>query len=251
MNIALVHLKTVFENFEYNFQQIQSSYVQAVQSAADIVIFSETSFTGYNILSKKYAFIETEKQYQAKLHNLVKYHKIPVCIGALHLNTQSDTGTVSSLFKITAQSMEVIKEKERHNKLSHPYDPTFKYGGTISKSFEYQGLRFSSLICSETMDENIVDRILEEKPDIILNPVAFGEIPPYVNYPITCSEHNIKQLDNILILSPNQSINTEKYNLGRTIIRKGNNVLFETCALETTIIHFNNQTYDTTIEHLL
>jgi predicted amidohydrolase len=53
MNIALVHLKTVFENFKYNFQQIQSSYVQAVQSAADIVIFSETSFTGYNILSKK------------------------------------------------------------------------------------------------------------------------------------------------------------------------------------------------------
>jgi predicted amidohydrolase len=251
MLITLVHLKTIFENFEFNFQQIRNSYIQAVQSYSDIVIFSETSFTGYNILSKKYDFIETEKEYQNKLHALVKQYKIPICIGALHLNSQSDTGTVSSFFKITDDLIDIIKEKERHTKLSHPYDPTFKYGGTISKPFEYQGTRFSTLICSETMDEHIVDRILEETPDIILNPSAFGEIPPYVNYPIVCSAHNLERLDCTLILSPNQMVNTEKYNLGRTIIRRGNNILFETSALKTTLIHFNTNTYDTTVKHLL
>ena len=250
MLITLVHLKTMFEDFEFNFQQIQDSYIQAVGSSADIVLFSETSFTGYNVLSKKYGFIETEQEYRNKLHKLVKKYKIPACVGALHLNSQSDTGTVSSFFKITDTAMEVIKEKERHTKLSHPYDPAFKYGGTISQPFDYQGIRFSTLICSETMDENIVDRILEETPNIILNPSAFGEITPYVNYPIVCSEHNITRLNNTLILSPNQTVNTEKYNLGRTIIRKGNDILFETSALATTLIHFNSQTYDTTVEHL-
>jgi hypothetical protein len=250
MRITLVHLKTIFEDFEYNFQQITESYVQSVKSNSDIVIFSETSFTGYNVLTKKYEFVDIEQYYRNRLYDLVKQYKIPVCVGALHLNSQSDTGTVSSFFKITSDSMEVIKEKERHTKLSHPYNHTFKYGGTISRPFEYQGIRFSTLICSETMDENIVDRILEETPDIVLNPVAFGEMPPYINYPIICSDRYKDALDNILILSPNQSINTEEYNLGRTIIRKGNRVLFETSALVTTLIHFNSQTYDTTIEHL-
>jgi predicted amidohydrolase len=256
MKLSMVHLQIEFCNVEYNFNQIKKSYIRSVLSGSELVVFPEFALTGYCVLSSDITIevigcnTQSLEEFHILLHNLVKQYCVPMVIGSFAYNNHTDSGTVSAYYYIDKDNFQLVKEKKQHKKLSHPYCIDFKYGGVISKQFELNNVKFNTLICSETMDSTLVDYVLEENCDILLNPSAFGEIKPYVNYPIGFSLSNQTKFDNLLILTPNQTINTDKYNLGRTTVRKGNDIIFEFFSMHTTLIHVESTTYVTTIDYI-
>lgn len=244
MKLTLVHLQVEFSKVEYNFNQIKLSYIKAANNGSELVIFPEFSLTGYCVLSKDITIdvigcnTSRLEEYHYMIYELVKEYKVPMTIGSFAYNDKTDSGTVAAYYLITVDGITLVKEKQQHSKLSHPYSIDYRYGGALSKQISINNLTMNTLICSETMDESLVDSMLE--CDILLNPSAFGELPPYIDYPIICSKQS--KLDKLLILTPNQTINTDTYNLGRTIIRRGNTVVFQHSSLHTTLIHLESDT---------
>jgi predicted amidohydrolase len=245
MKLTLVHLQVEFCNIEYNFNQIKNSYIKAVSIGSELVVYPEFALTGYCVLSSDITIdvigcnMKRLEEFHNLLHELVKIYNVPITIGSFAYNTHTDSGTVSAYYYIDKNEFQLIKEKRQHQKLSHPYSIDFKYGGTISTQFELNQLKFNTLICSETMDEILVDSTLMENCNILLNPSAYGEIPPYINYPIASSS---SKFNDLLILTPNQTINTDKYNLGRTLIRRGNSIVYEFSSTYTALINIESDT---------
>ena len=47
MNIALCQINPIVGDFEYNFSKIISTYREAVENGAELVVYPELAITGY------------------------------------------------------------------------------------------------------------------------------------------------------------------------------------------------------------
>ena len=234
MLLAIVHLRNKLLDYEYNFNSVVDTYIQAVNSGAELVIFPESALSGYAVIdSNTVDWIDSELLFMARLLKYVKQKNVPIAIGGhFYDNVYS---SVEAYFLLTISGMEILKTKERHNCIQNPDFEITNDG----KMFSINGTTFSTVICSESMCTKLLDSALDA--DIILNPSAYGEDQNPINYPLISKR---KDFDNKIIIVPNLSMIDDEYPYGRTLIKKGNNILFERSALQNIIIMYNTETGD-------
>ena len=80
INVAVCQINPILGNFNFNLEKISSSYLEAVEKGADLVVFPEMATTGYppQDLLNNNSFIDKNI---SSLDNFSKIVTIPCIIG--------------------------------------------------------------------------------------------------------------------------------------------------------------------------
>lgn len=233
MLLSIVHLRNKLLDYQHNFNNVLETYLRSVAENVDLVIYPESALSGYAVIdSNSMTWMDKELNLILSLFKHVRNHNVPLVIGGHFYDATYNS--VEAYFLITPNKIQILKTKKRHNCFINP-TMEIDNNGVL---FSINGIIFSTLICSESMCVNMLDSAIS-KCDILLNPSAYGETKDPENYPLIST---LKEFDDKLIIVPNLSMEGDEYQYGRTLIKRGNNILYELSALTNTVIVYNTET---------
>jgi predicted amidohydrolase len=169
-----------------NFVRIENAICEAKESGAEIVCLPETAILGWvNPDAHKRAH-PIPGEDSDRLCNLAKKYKVHLCAG---LEEKDDKKLYDSAI-LTDDKGWILFKHRKINVMPELMKPPYASGRRIGTSKTRFG-NISVLICADTHEDGILDRLTLLKPDLLL--VPYGYAAPEIDWP----EHG-NQLKNVV-----------------------------------------------------
>jgi predicted amidohydrolase len=152
-----------------NFVRIENAICEAKDAGADIACFPETAILGWvNPDAHKRAF-PIPGEDSGRLCRLAKVYNLHFCIG---LAEKEDRCLYDSVVLIDSKGNILLKHRKM-NLLTELMNPPYTPGESIDV-IETKFGRIGLLICADTHDSKILERMAALKPDILLIPYGYA-----------------------------------------------------------------------------
>ncbi len=152
-----------------NLARIENAIHEARQAEADIACFPETALLGWvNPEAHKRAHpipgMDSEH-----LSRLADKYSIHLCIGI----AESDENRLYDAVILIDDKGKILLKHRKLNILSHLMTPPYTPGEDVSCAETRLG-KIGLLICADTFEQNILDRMAGLKPDLVLVPYGWA-----------------------------------------------------------------------------
>lgn len=173
INVAVCQINPILGNFNFNLEKISSSYLEAVEKGADLVVFPEMATTGYppQDLLNSNSFIDKNI---SSLDNFSKIVTIPCIIGFVdsvdgkNYNAAAickDGKVAFKYHKIHLPNYDVFDERR--------YFSNGESVGIFSFKIKDSNFKIGLQICEDLWDDNydrkLSAELIEHNPDLIIN----------------------------------------------------------------------------------
>lgn len=186
IKIALAQIFCLDGDRSGNFVRIEDAIREAKAGAADIVCFPETIILGWVNCDAHERAYPIPGQDSERLCDLAKKYEIHLCAG---LAEKDGKKLYDSAVFIDKRGRILLKHRKMNiltELMSPPYTPG-KEVNAVDTEFGKVGL----LICADTHKDDILERMAELKPDLLL--VPYGYVEQEENWP----EHG-KELERVV-----------------------------------------------------
>ncbi len=171
---AALAVQRVMTSPDYNLEELHRSMGRAAERGADLVVFAEAAFTGLanDDIPEHDAALGTSVDgplIQA-VRTEAKRLGVHVALGLL----EEDQGRLYDSALLIDRTGKVVFRYRRVSTGWHgpDADPSFYGEGSDVDCFEAEFGRVAFLICGDLFDDDLVARVREQRPDLLLVPFA-------------------------------------------------------------------------------
>lgn len=175
MNVAMAVLEVV-KNIEKNKHKIIRSILEAARNDADIIIFPEVAITGFQDKNDyKYDLTLCEEingEYIKEVRKITLESKIMVSLGFF----EKDHGSIydsSILIDKRGTIIQHYRRVDEHWAFNGADRNIYRNGKEVYKTGTEYG-SFSTILCGDLFNDDVVNMLLKLKPDYLLYPLAMG-----------------------------------------------------------------------------
>jgi len=170
IKIAMAQIFSLDGDRAGNFVRIENAIQEAKDDAADIVCFPEMVILGWVNPDAHNRACPIPGEDSGRLCELAKKYEIFLCVG---LAEKDGTNLYDSAVLIDSTGQILLKHRKINiltELMTPPYTPG-KGVNAVSTKFGKIGL----LICADTHEDEILERMAELKPDLLLVPYGYAE----------------------------------------------------------------------------
>lgn len=170
IKIAMAQIFCLDSDRAGNFLRIENAIQEAKDVAADIICFPEMAILGWVNPDAHGRACPIPGEDSGRLCELAKKYEIFLCVG---LAEKDGTKLYDSAVLIDKKGRILIKHRKINiltELMTPPYTPG-KGVNTVETKFGKIGL----LICADTHKDDILERMAELKPDLLLVPYGYAE----------------------------------------------------------------------------
>lgn len=169
IKVAIGQIHCIDSDRDGNLVRIESAIVDAANQGAQIVCFPETALYGWvNPEAHTLAQPIPGKDFEA-LAALAKRYKVYLSIG---LAEKEADRTFDAAVLIDDGGKLLIKHR-KINTLTHLMSPPYTRGSEV-KTVETKFGRIGLLICADTFEASVVDRMQQQRPELLLVPYGWA-----------------------------------------------------------------------------
>jgi predicted amidohydrolase len=176
VKIALCQILPLDGERKGNFVRIESAIKEAVQQGAEIVCLPETSLLGWVNPQAHDLACAIPGEDSERLCKLAQKYRAHVCVG---LAEKHGDRLYDSVILIDDQGQILLKHR-KINLLAHLMDPPYTPGKEVQICQTRFG-RIGLLICADSFDMPVCERMNQLKPDLVLIP--YGWAAPEEKWP--------------------------------------------------------------------
>jgi len=176
VKIALSQILALDGDREGNFVRIESAIKEAVQQRAEIVCFPETCVLGWVNPQAHDLACAIPGQDSERLCKLAQQYEVHVCVGLAEKHRDK---LYDSAILIDDQGKILLKHR-KINILAHLMEPPYTPGKEI-QICETRFGRIGLLICADSFEMSLCERMRQLKPDLVLIP--YGWAAPEEKWP--------------------------------------------------------------------
>ena len=176
MRIGLCQIFVLDGDREGNFVRIEGALKEAVEQGTDIACFPETCLLGWVNPQAHDCAHPIPGPDTERLCGLARQYKVHVCAG---LAEREGDRLYDSAVLIDDRGQILLKHR-KINLLSHLMDPPYTAGQAV-QACETRFGRIGLLICADTFDAEICERMHQLRPDLVLIP--YGWAAPEEKWP--------------------------------------------------------------------
>jgi predicted amidohydrolase len=169
LKIAMAQIFCIDGDRSGNFVRIEEAIIEACEKEADIVCFPETSLLGWvNPVAHFKAFAIPGNDAD-KLCSLANQYNVYLCIG---LAEKVEDKLFDTVILIDDQGNILLKHRKINiltTLMTPPYTP-----GSEVKAVDTKYGRIGMLICADSFEDNILKKMRNQKPDLVLIPFGWA-----------------------------------------------------------------------------
>jgi predicted amidohydrolase len=169
VSIALCQIFALDGDREGNFVRIESAIKVAVQEGAEIVCFPETCVLGWVNPQAHERACPIPGKDSNRLSQLARQYKVHLCVG---LAEKQGDRLYDSVILIDDQGNILLKHR-KINILAHLMDPPYTPGQEVQVCETRFG-RIGLLICADSFEMPVCERMRKLKPDLVLIPYGWA-----------------------------------------------------------------------------
>lgn len=170
IKIAVAQIFCIDGDREGNLIRIENAIIQAKQYNAELITFPESCILGWiNPIAHQKSFAIPGED-SSKISEWAKKYKIHICIG---LDEKVGNLLFGSAILVDDKG-EIILKHQKINVLPHLMQPPYTAGNQIN-IIQTQFGKIGILICADSFQENLLLRMKEKQPDLLLIPYGWAE----------------------------------------------------------------------------
>lgn len=178
LKLALAQMNPVWEDKAANMKTAAEWVEKASKEGADMIVFPETTLTGFNIHSPHRTMPSEKKTITTFFSGLAKKNKIAILVGLDVCESGKKKGKNLAVF-FDAKG-KVKAEYQKIHPFSFAKEDTYCEGGNKIVFFKIKGVVCSMVICYDLRFPGLFEAIAKKKPEIIF---------VIANWPETRIEH--------------------------------------------------------------
>lgn len=176
LRIAMAQIVCLDGDRSGNFARIEHAIKEAVEHNVDIICFPETALLGWvNSDAHQRAYPIPGPDCE-RLGRLAAQYEVYLCVGL----AEKDENKLYNSVVLIDDSGALLHTHRKINILEHLMTPPYTRGDDI-RAIDTPLGRIGMLICADTFVDDNLQRMAEQKPDIVLAP--FGWAAPEENWP--------------------------------------------------------------------
>ncbi|MBN1806139.1 MAG: carbon-nitrogen hydrolase family protein [Sedimentisphaerales bacterium] len=186
VQVAMCQIFSLDGDREGNFIRIENAVEQAKEAGAEIICFPETVILGWvNSDAHQRAYSIPGKD-SKRLCKLAEDYESYICVGL----AEKEANNLYDSAVLINDTGQILLKHRKINLLSELMSPPYTPGGTVDVVDTKFG-RIGLLICADTHSDDILNKMTELKPDLLL--VPYGYAAPDNQWP----EHG-KELEEVV-----------------------------------------------------
>ncbi|WP_236696715.1 carbon-nitrogen hydrolase family protein [Rhodopirellula islandica] len=167
--VAMAQIYCIDGDREGNLRRIENAVAEASSEGAVIVCFPETSLYGWvNPKAHELAGPIPGKDTEA-LSKIAQQHGVYLSVGV----SEKDGERLFDSVVLLDDDGSLILKHRKMNVLTHLMSPPYTRGETV-EVVETKFGRVGMLICADTFDEEVVERMAAQQPDLLLVPYGWA-----------------------------------------------------------------------------
>ncbi|QDV25225.1 carbon-nitrogen hydrolase family protein [Aureliella helgolandensis] len=169
VKIAIAQIHCIDSDRDGNFVRIENAIADAAKQGAEIVCFPETAIYGWvNPAAHELAQPIPGKDFEV-LAALAKQYKVFLTLGL----AEKEGDRLYDTALLIDDDGNLLLKHRKINTLEHLLTPPYTRGSDV-KTVETKFGRIGMLICADTFDAAVVDRMKQEKPELLLVPYGWA-----------------------------------------------------------------------------
>ncbi len=176
VKVAMCQIFALDGDREGNYVRLEAALQQAVDQGAEIVCFPETCLLGWVNPTAHQRAQPIPGRDSQRLADLAGKHHVFVCVG---LAEKDGDQLFDSAILIDDQGQLLLKHR-KINTLQQLMDPPYSRGEAV-QTVDTRFGRIGVLICADSFDETVVQRMKKLEPDLVLIP--YGWAAPEEKWP--------------------------------------------------------------------
>lgn len=171
--MAGIHFRCSLGHPLRNAQSLSSHIKHLSKMGVDLIVTPELAITGFPMEVDPVCWSETEiKRAIGEIELVARRTGCVVILGAPAFRAGRMT---NALYWVSGSETRVVREKLCVSQAPEGHSlETFHDFGTAVEHLSYRGVEFGTVICCESLDHTIVDRVLAHRPHLVLHPSAWG-----------------------------------------------------------------------------
>jgi predicted amidohydrolase len=170
IRIAMAQILCLDGDRSGNFVRIENAIREAKAGEADIMCFPETAILGWVNCDAHERACPIPGEDSGRLCELAKKYEIYLCAG---LAEKDGPNLYDSVILIDVKGRILLKHR-KINILTELMNPPYTPGNEVN-SVDTEFGRVGLLICADTHKDDILERMAELKPDLLLVPYGYAE----------------------------------------------------------------------------
>lgn len=170
LTIAMCQIFALDGDREGNFVRIENAIGEAKEGGADIICFPETVLLGWVNPDAHRRACPIPGEDSDRLCELAKKHKTYLCVGL----AEKDGDNLHDSVILIDDKGEILLKHRKMNILTELMTPSYTPGNDVNV-VETRFGRIGLLICADTHRNEILERMAEMKPDLLLVPYGYAE----------------------------------------------------------------------------
>lgn len=176
VGIALCQIFALDGDREGNFVRIENALREAVAHGAELACFPETALLGWVNPEAHQRAHPIPGQDSDRLAALARQYKIFLCVGL----AEKEDGHLYDSVVLIDDSGRILLKHRKINTLVELLTPPYTRGDTVQAVDTPLG-RIGLLICADTFDGDLLDRMKDHRPNLVL--VPYGWAAPESQWP--------------------------------------------------------------------
>lgn len=171
IKVAMCQIFVLDGDREGNFVRIENAITEARAGRADIICFPETVILGWvnpDAYERAYPIPGADSD---RLCEMAKKHKTYLCVGL----AEKDGDKLHDSVVLIDDAGQILLKHRKMNILTELMDPPYTPGNDVNVVKTKFG-RIGLLICADTHRDEILERMAELKPALLLVPYGYAEV---------------------------------------------------------------------------
>ncbi|MCC9655440.1 carbon-nitrogen hydrolase family protein [Rhodopirellula halodulae] len=169
VRVAMAQIVCIDSDRDGNLRRIENAVQEAASREADLVCFPETALYGWvNPSAHELADTIPGRDSDA-LAAIAKRHQVMLSVGLAEKDGES---LYDSAVLIDSDGTILLKHR-KINVLTHLMQPPYQ-AGTDVETVETRFGRMGVLICADTFDDSVVERMQTQRPDLLVVPYGWA-----------------------------------------------------------------------------
>lgn len=169
VQVAMCQILVLDGDCAGNFVRIENAIAEAKDAGADIICFPETVILGWVNSDAHKRACPIPGRNSERLCRLAEKYKAYLCVGL----AEKDGENLYDSALLIDDTGRILFKHRKMNIMAELMDPPYTPGDALNVVETKYG-KIGMLICADTFDDKIVERMAELKPDVVLIPYGWA-----------------------------------------------------------------------------